>query len=305
MIVVSDLILTLFDQATHGLFNDSWSSRKYQEKAYFIEILKFFKTGSYWCDYKSRFFKWKTLNYKHNLYLKFNIYEKIHDKLINFYIDLIKKNNNDVEVFNNLSTDTTFIYNKCCDGLSRNKYLKNKKCIKISTIVDKNGIPLSFYFDSANRHDSILGIFNYDKLNKKLKNKQINKNNNNYFLADSAYDSKSFRRLVENDGFKAIIMPNNRNTKDDTRKRKLTKAETLTYKKRSIVERFFAWLKKYPKLNMITEKSIKSYSSVVYLLSIMITINKLFNLNYYNVIEKSDNLSEKLKIKKNIKIKKI
>ena len=40
--------------------------------------------------------------------------------------------------------------------IKRNSYYKNKKGIKISTIVNEVGVPISIDIDSANKHDSNL-----------------------------------------------------------------------------------------------------------------------------------------------------
>lgn len=61
------------------------------------------------------------------------------------------------------STDTSFIYNKKCRGLNRNKYFKYKKGVKISTINDANGIPLLIFVSNGNVNDACVFHDTYKK----------------------------------------------------------------------------------------------------------------------------------------------
>jgi hypothetical protein len=61
-----------------------------------------------------------------------------------------------------LSGDTSFIPNKQCGNLPRNKCYKSKKGIKLSTIVDNNGIPLSIigFFGNVSDMKTVNKTFN-------------------------------------------------------------------------------------------------------------------------------------------------
>jgi transposase len=55
-----------------------------------------------------------------------------------------------------ISIDSQFITNRymCNKHIGRHKFYKSKNGIKLSTIVDNNGIPLSLILKAGNLHDS-------------------------------------------------------------------------------------------------------------------------------------------------------
>ena len=58
-------------------------------------------------------------------------------------------------------------------------------------------------------------------------------------------------------------------------KTSLTKNEIKIYKKRIIVENFFSWLKKYPKIDKIYEKTIASYTGLLMMVISLIIFNRI------------------------------
>jgi len=60
---------------------------------------------------------------------------------------------------------------------------------------------------------------------------------------------------------------NKRNTKDKTKIKTLTKQEKIKYKKRVKVEHFFGFIKGYPKINLVYEKTLSSYYNLVLIVS--------------------------------------
>ena len=58
-------------------------------------------------------------------------------------------------------------------------------------------------------------------------------------------------------------------------KRSLTKSETKIYKKRIIVENTFSWIKRYPKIDRIYEKSISSYEGLLMVAASLIIFKKI------------------------------
>ena len=96
----------------------------------------------------------------------------------------------------------------------------------------------------------------------------------NYLLADSAYDSENIKNKLKEIKMRSIIKPNNRNTKDKKKIRKLNKQEKKKYKKRINVEHFFGIIKKSAKINCIYEKLISSYEGLVLFLTGSILLNR-------------------------------
>jgi len=76
-------------------------------------------------------------------------------------------------------------------------------------------------------------------------------------------------------GYHPIIPYNLRNTKNKKLIKKLTSKEKEIYRKRIIVEKYFSWIKTYPKIDKIHEKTKKSYMGLLYLASIKILINRM------------------------------
>lgn len=173
-----------------------------------------------------------------------------------------------------MSIDSTTIFNKSCNEIeNRNPYYKNKKCAKITAIVDSNGTPIGLTINDGIKHDS--GLFN-EVFDNTINNKDINKNFNKMttILADKGYDSKAIRRKIKTSKIKAIIAYNKRNCKDKTKIKSLTENEKNIYKKRIKVEHYFGIIKKYPKINCIYEKTLISYFNLILLVSSMILINR-------------------------------
>ena len=117
-------------------------------------------------------------------------------ELLNKYI--LKNTNKKIKY---LSTDTLFIKNKGIfvtrydnknKNIGRNVLYKSKRGIKVSTIVDSNGIPLNLDCFMGNTND----VKFFDKLyENKLYNESIitdkSYKKKNYFLADKAYGTLS------------------------------------------------------------------------------------------------------------------
>lgn len=245
---------------------------KYSIRDYFNEIIKFTSNSVYWRRYKGKI-DGKTLNNKHNEFIKAGIYKKAYETILYKYIS-----NNGINKMKYQIIDSLFIKNKfCCGNLGRNKYYKNKRGIKVSSIVDSTGIPISLICRKGQIYDSQLFKDTYNSImiiTKTKKYQEINKYKQ-YFLADKGYDTNNIRKLLKEKGYISIIDHNRRNIKDINKIKKLTKKEKYHYRKRLKVENFFAWLTLYPKMNMIVEKSIESFEGLVYLCSGIILNRRL------------------------------
>ena len=160
-----------------------------------------------------------------------------------------------------LSLDSSFIPNKyATEKLGRNIYYRNKRGRKISAIVDEKGIPLNIHLSAGNKHDARIA----PKIISKIKV------SGDYLLADKAYDSNKIREMIKSKKIKSIIP---RRKYKNRRTKSLKKKHVQIYKKRIIVENFFAWIKAYPKINCIYEKTSESFKGLL-LLSISILIYK-------------------------------
>jgi len=243
-------------------YNDNYISRKYSEKQYIEEIITVLNRHIYWSHYKG-IINYKVLNNKFNEYNNLGIFKSFYNYLLNNYLK--KQCKNKLKI---VSIDSTFIYNKQCTNLQRNKYFKNKKGLKISSIVDINGVPLSIFCESGHIHDAKL----FDKtINDTI---IVNKKYIKYFLGDSGYDSNNIRNKLNELSITPIIPQNKRNIKNQNKIIIFTEIENQNYKRRIIVENYFAWIKNKPKILFVFEKNINNYLNFVYLTSSIIMFNR-------------------------------
>ena len=163
--------------------------------------------------------------------------------------------------FKYLSVDSQFIINKQMKNkyTGRNIQYKFKNGVRISAIVDINGIPLINSINKGSEHDSVclinimqqlfkLGISTIDFKNKKKSKITL--------LGDSAYDTKNIRNFLNENNMKGILRINNRNTKNKEKLRYLTKDEEKILNKRSKIENCHAWKETIvPRLGKIYDKN--------------------------------------------------
>ena len=206
-------------------------------------------------------FSWRTLGSVHSNIYKHYIKLQTINTFKNTYIALLKKYLQKTK-FKNLSkvyTDTTFIINKKgTNFMGRNKYMKNKNCNKVSIITDKKFIPIDIQIFKGNVNDSKI-------LQKQMKIILENKDYVNYLFADKGYCSKITKEILNKNNIHPIIDYNNRNTKDKTKKKYLTKNELKLYIKRIYIEHLFGNYKYYPKLGQRYEQKIHNYEGLMYL----------------------------------------
>jgi len=111
--------------------------------------------------------------------------------------------------------------------------MKNKNCNKVSIITDKKFIPIDMQIFKGNVNDSKI-------LQQQMNIIVENKDNINYLFADKGYCSRITRDILNKNNIYPIIDYNNRNTKDKTKKKYLTKKELKLYTKKNIY-RTFIW----------------------------------------------------------------
>jgi transposase len=262
-----DFIIPIIDIMIPPCFNAP--AKKYSTRDYVSGIIQVLYSNTCWIHYMG-LIPGKTLNAKHNEYCKKDIYEEIHKQFLNKYFS---KNKSDEIKYQ--SIDTTSIANKNCnDFVAFDKHKGSRKQIKISAIVGSHGIPLSISPFPGNMNDTITLIESVNKIPINLKTKQ-NQNNNRhkqYMLADTGYCSKNNRSFLIEQGYIPLIRFNKRNNKNEEyiNSMKFSERNAKKYKNRMSVERFFSWIKHYPKINNCYEKTSRSFLGLVLLASCLV-----------------------------------
>jgi len=245
---------------------------KYSIRDYFMGICKVFEKYTYWCDYEGDI-KWKTLHAKYRQWCKLGIFEEIHKQLLNGYLK-----HNKTSKLKYQSIDSTSIVNKQgASSIDYNVHTGKKKYIKASAICDSVGVPLGFHLFPGNESDMNTINASLDNVPIDLNTIKYSKNNRykQYMLADSGYCSKKNRAFLRKRGYVPLIWYNKRNIKDASKMKKLNETEQRKYKKRRIIESTFAWLKQFPKINCLYEKTTSSFYGLLYLGACYIISNKM------------------------------
>jgi len=230
---------------------------KFTNKEYICEIISVLSNNISWRKHIGKI-DGRVLNNKHNYFVKIGLYEKLYEYNLEKYL---KNNKKESKI---LSMDSTFIQNKNgIEKIGRNVFYKNKKGIKITTIVDNKGIPLKMRIDEGNRHDAILAP---KIINNMVPNK---KNIKKYILADKGYDSQKIRNLINKKKYIPLISKRKNNYKAKI----LSNKEKKIYHNRIIVENSYSWIKSFAKVEKFYEKKIKSYKGLL-LLAVSILIFK-------------------------------
>ena len=153
-----------------------------------------------------------------------------------------------------------------------NKYNGRKKYVKVTSINNSFGCPLSPPFLVASKKsDSRVLKETIENLSIDLGTLKNSDNNRykQYFLADSGYDTNHNKKYLKRRGYIPIIAYNKRNTKDEKiiAAKQLSKKHKEIYKKRRIIESFFSWIKKFPIINQVYQKKIVSHNGLLSLAS--------------------------------------
>jgi hypothetical protein len=267
-------IIDIFNYVAPKLynFNNNYISRKYTEAEYFQEIINFLRNSVYWQRYNGRI-NGKVLNNKHNFYTSINLYNKIYEYILDLYFRKCKTRKLKYQ-----SVDSSFIPNKFgCNNIGRNKYYRNKRGIKIYSIVDSYGIPISTICINGKMNDCKLfsDLFDQMMINPEtIKYKNINKYKQ-YFMADSAFDTKKIINKLNNNGYNVLIEQNRRKIKDSSKLRKLNNKQKKHYTNRIKIENSYSWSKMHPVINMMYEKTTKSYLGLLFLQYSIFLVNRL------------------------------
>ena len=160
-----------------------------------------------------------------------------------------------------------------------NRYNGRKKYFKISTITDSKGITLATTIISSKRSDNVSIEETMEKIPvnlNTLRNSKINRYQQ-YFLADSGYDSNFNRSLLKSRGYIPIIATNKRNCKDENKlkQKEMIPKHKILYKQRGKIETTFSHIKHYPVLNQMYEKKVESYHGLLLLMTTFYIFKKI------------------------------
>jgi len=133
------------------------------------------------------------------------------------------------------------------------------KGTKISLVVDNDGLPEVLHIEKASRHDRHATGTIVREIPK-----------NSYLAADRGYDCKRFRRHLRHLKLKPVIPKRQFKTKPKVRVPKPT-----LFSQRWKIERAFAWLGKYRKLNVRYDYKAENYEALWLLGCSRLLIQKL------------------------------
>ena len=242
-------------------FTKIHKNRKYDIETIIREVLYILKTGTAYNKYKGKLSKTRLHEYV-TFFTSENIFKKFYLNQHELYI-----NKNFSDNLKNQSIDTTFIVNQYGleDNVARNKYMKNKNCIKLSVVVDTNGIPLDIKIVKGNCNDSPILVeqlseMSFDTKTNKYKNSNRHKQ---YFLADAGYDSNKNIKFLKEKGYIPIIPKNKRGSSVEPLS--MSESHKKIYKKRTIIENKFANYKQYRRVSKVYERNMDNYLSFAYM----------------------------------------
>ncbi len=139
---------------------------------------------------------------------------------------------------------------------------KHGKGVKIMGIVDRNGLPLAVCTHAANHHEVTLVQLTFDFYMIEAKPEKL--------IGDKAYDSDDLDDDLGKQGIDMLAPHKCNRVKDQTQDgRKLCR-----YKRRWIVERFFAWLQWHRRLLVRWEYYAENFLGLVQLASICVLLKR-------------------------------
>ena len=130
---------------------------------------------------------------------------------------------------------------------------------KVSLVVDENGLPEALNIDTAGRNDR----YAFGNIIKQVPQ-------NAYLAADKGYDCNKLRRRLRRKGLRPLIP---RRQFVNGKKRRTPKPHL--YKGRWTIERCFAWLGKFRKLEIRYEYSWKNWEAFWQLGCAMLCLQKV------------------------------
>ena len=223
--------------------------RKHSYEYILDRILYVLVTGCQWSKLEVANGSWKTIYHYFSVWSKASLFEKAYSDVLQVY-QKTKGKTKEVIV------DTSFIKNvfgKDCVGPS--PFDRGRKATKVSTVTDKNGVPLVFTFHRGNRNDSRTLYHTLTKCRIDLSGRQL--------YADKIYDTENCRSILQNMNIENRI---------SKKKTVVCKQDNRT---RIVVEHTFSWLDKYRRIILRYEGCVRSLKSFHYLAAIHLTGNRV------------------------------
>lgn len=127
---------------------------------------------------------------------------------------------------------------------------------------DGNGLPIGLVVASASPHEVALAQETLRTISVPQKQGRP-KTRPREVVADKAYDSRAFRDWLKSRGIKAVIPRFERRARKKPKRGRPFAAPTLIYKSRWKVERTFAWLQNYRRLEIRRERLLTTFRAFV------------------------------------------
>lgn len=139
---------------------------------------------------------------------------------------------------------------------------KRGKGVKILAIVDRNGLPLSVSTHAANHHEVTLVQLSFDFYMIEAKPEKL--------IGDKAYDSDALDESLRQEGVEMVAPHRSNRTLKTQDGRALRR-----YKRRWLVERYFAWLQWKRRLLVRWEYYAENFLGFVQLASLLMLLKRI------------------------------
>lgn len=249
---------------------------KYKEIDFIRGIIEIIRNNTFWSRYNGKV-PGKYLNKRHNQYCEWGVYECLYRIILHEYFKRKK-----FTKLHQQSIDSTFVSNLFgSEWYGRNSQYKFKNGYNLQFQVDINGLPFAAAIGTGNANDFPVGVALLKSSTFVETESERVKKNNRYkqvLYADSAYYGKELYNLLKKKGITPRIDGKYRNTRDPIKRAKITN-DKKKYKKvsgkRMVVENCNSWIKMYPKIQRVIEKTIKSYKGLLLLSMSILAIGKI------------------------------
>ena len=142
---------------------------------------------------------------------------------------------------------------------------------KIMLATDGNGLPIGLLVASASPHEVTLAKETLQSIRVPQKRGRPTTRPHEV-VADKAYDSKSLRDWLRSRGISAVIPHFERRARKTPKKGRPFGEPTLIYKSRWKVERTFAWLQNYRRLEIRRERLLTTFRAFVRIACVLILL---------------------------------
>ncbi|MCB0335057.1 MAG: IS5 family transposase [Bdellovibrionales bacterium] len=229
----------------------------YSNRALLQGVLWVMRTGARWNDLEMpKGYPSGSTCYRHfRKWVELGIFDKIIRALVE---DLRKRGKIDLtETF----IDATFVEAK--KGARKFGKTKSGKGSKIMAIVDRRSLPIALLVESASPHESTLAL--------PTLRSRYTRHVPDRIIGDKAYDSDPLRRDLKKRHRCQLIAPHKSNRKKPPTQdgRALRR-----YRRRWVVERFFAWIQSFRRVETRYERYPQNYFAFVELASICILLRR-------------------------------